>query len=109
MRIVEFESEAIGEIAFLNAGRRPNQFFRDTLSVFHGRLEHLPESLDAVVVTADLQGRELPGARNGSPQDGLRLLNLPIAFTAIRFRRLIEVTEAVIGAVNGSWPAIPES
>ena len=74
MKIVELKDKPIGEIAFLNAGRRPNRFFRDTLSVFHGRLAQLPDALDAVVVTADLQGRELPGAPKRSPQDSLRLL-----------------------------------
>lgn len=63
----------MGEIAFLNAGRRPNQFFQDSLSVFHGRVAHLPEGLDAVVVTADLQGRELH-AKMKSTTHGLRLL-----------------------------------
>lgn len=74
MRIIDFETKPIGKIAFLNAGRRPNQFFRDTVDVFHGRVAHLPESLDAIVVSADLQGREFPGARQTSPEDGLRLL-----------------------------------
>ena len=74
MKIIEFNSEPIGKIAFLNAGRRPNQFYQDEVCVYHGRVEQLPDSLDAVVVTADLQGRELPGPRKPTPPDGLRLL-----------------------------------
>jgi len=74
MKIVEFNNEPIGEIAFLNAGRRPNQFYQDQVCVYHGRAEGLPDSLEAVVVTADLQGRELPGSQGYSPRDGLRLL-----------------------------------
>ena len=73
MKIVEFNTKPIGEIAFLNAGRRPNQFYQDRVCLYHGTVERLPDSLEAVVVTADLQGRELPGRRN-SPPDGLRLL-----------------------------------
>lgn len=71
MKIIELKPEPLGEIAFLNAGRRPNQFFQDTLFVFHGKVAHMPDGLDAVVVTADLQGRELPGRHS---QHGLRLL-----------------------------------
>lgn len=74
MKIVEFNNEPIGEIAFLNAGRRPNQFYQDRVCVYHGRAEDLPGSLEAVIVTADLQGRELPGVQRCSPPDGLRLL-----------------------------------
>ena len=74
MRIIEFNNEPIGEIAFLNAGRRPNQFFQDRVCVFHGKVAQLPGSLEAIVVTADLQGRELPGSQKNSPPDGLRLL-----------------------------------
>ena len=74
MKVVEFNNEPIGEIAFLNAGRRPNQFYQDRVCVYHGMVEQLPESLEAVVVTADLQGREIPGSRKYSPPSGMRLL-----------------------------------
>ena len=100
MKIVELNTKPVGQIAFLNAERRPNQFYQDTLDVYHGRLAHLPDSLDAVVVTADLQGRELPGTQKHSPPDGLRLLG------EIMPDLLVEYLEAVGVTSNANVAAI---
>ena len=74
MEIIDFNFESIAEIKFLNAGRRPNQFYPDTVPVFHARVDQLSKELDAVIVTADLQGRELFPAGQHGPAQGLRLL-----------------------------------
>jgi Icc-related predicted phosphoesterase len=72
MKILHLEPKPIVEFDFLNAGRRPNQFFVDKLPVFLGQVDRLPSGVDAMVVTADLQGREVfPNRKSG---DQLRLL-----------------------------------
>ena len=45
MKIVEFITKPIGEIAFLNAGRRPNQFYQD-----RGKLSQTPTNGWSVLV-----------------------------------------------------------
>ena len=72
MRIVELHPEPIKVFDFLNAGRRPNQFYVDTLPVYLAEVDQLPDDLEAIVVTADLQGREVFPDRRKSDQ--LRLL-----------------------------------
>lgn len=52
-------SPPIEEIQFLNAGRSAGGYYVDTLPIHRCVVEALPEGLDAIVVTADLQGREL--------------------------------------------------
>lgn len=72
MKILELNSNPIVEFDFLNAGRRPNQFYVDKLPVHVGKVDRLPDGVDALVVTADLQGREaFPDQRQS---DELRLL-----------------------------------
>ena len=73
MKIERFNSTPIARIPFLNAGRRPNQFYKDSVSVFHARSQ-LPSNLDAIIVTADLQGRETFPNHKFGPAQGLRLL-----------------------------------
>lgn len=59
MRITSFELEPFTELPFLNAGKgRGSPHVIDQLPVHLGRLSSLPESLDALIATADLQGRE---------------------------------------------------
>lgn len=70
-RIVQFEPVPIHEFRFLNAGRGSGDFYEDQLPVHHARVERLPEGLKALVVTADLQGRETFEDSGGRP---LRLL-----------------------------------
>lgn len=71
MRIVDFQCEPIAEFRFLNAGRGPGQFYEDTLPIHHARVDRLPEGVEAVIATADLQGRERFQESNEGP---LRLL-----------------------------------
>ena len=58
MRITSFNNEPISVIPFLNAGRGPGSFYVDRLPVHAGQLSGLPDDLDAIIATADLQGRE---------------------------------------------------
>lgn len=71
IRIVQFEPVLLHEFRFLNAGRGSGNFYEDQLPVHHARVERLPEGLKALVVTADLQGRETFADSSGGP---LRLL-----------------------------------
>lgn len=72
MKILNLKPEPIEVFDFLNAGRRPNQFYVDQLPVYLAEVDRLPDVLDAIVVTADLQGREEFPDRQQSDQ--LRLL-----------------------------------
>lgn len=58
MKIIRFHSEPIATFLFLNAGRGPGQFYEDRLPIHHAQVDRLPEGISAIVVTADLQGRE---------------------------------------------------
>lgn len=71
MRITSIQPELIREIPFLNAGRGPGGFYRDTLPVHHGFVDKLPEGMSAIIATADLQGRETFESSGGKP---IRLL-----------------------------------
>lgn len=69
MKIIELHPEPIATFRFLNAGRGPGQFYVDRLPIQHGRVDRLPKGLSAVVVTADLQGREqFEDAKGGPPR-----------------------------------------
>ncbi|MEO1618527.1 MAG: metallophosphoesterase [Planctomycetota bacterium] len=71
MRITSIRPELIREIPFLNAGRGPGGFYRDSLPVHHGFVDVLPEGVSAIIATADLQGRETFESSGGGP---IRLL-----------------------------------
>ena len=58
MRILNIEQEPFVELPFLNAGRGVGSFYEDRLPVFVGTVDRLPQGVDTLVVTADLQGRE---------------------------------------------------
>lgn len=58
MQILSVEHEPVLTIPFLNAGRRAGGFFEDGLPVHVGEVARLPDDVDAVLITADLQGRE---------------------------------------------------
>ena len=58
MRITSFNNEPNSVIPFLNAGRGQDSFYVDRLPVHVGQLSGLPDELDAIIATADLQGRE---------------------------------------------------
>lgn len=69
MKITDFQPTAIHEFRYLNAGKGAGSFYADRLPVHHARVDELPEGVDAIVVTADLQGRELfQEAMGGSPR-----------------------------------------
>ncbi|MFK7768827.1 MAG: metallophosphoesterase [Mariniblastus sp.] len=67
MKILELNNKPIAEFRYLNAGRKANAFTVDRLPVFHGTVDDLPASLDAIMVTADLQGLETPQTSLGQP------------------------------------------
>ena len=71
MRITSIQPDLIQEIPFLNAGRGPGGFYRDSLPVHHGFVNGLPEGMSAIIATADLQGRETFESSGGQP---IRLL-----------------------------------
>ncbi|QDV40655.1 hypothetical protein Enr13x_04890 [Stieleria neptunia] len=71
MRITSIQPELIREISFLNAGRGPGGFYRDTLPVHRGFVDTLPDGMSAIIATADLQGRETFESAGGK---SLRLL-----------------------------------
>ena len=58
MNIKSILSEPYLEIPFLNAGRGQGGYYVDQLLVHAGFVDELPEGLDAIIATADLQGRE---------------------------------------------------
>ncbi len=69
MKIIEFNSEPVSTFFFLNAGRGPGQSYEDRLPIHHARVDRLPEGISAIVVTADLQGRErFQDAMGGPPR-----------------------------------------
>lgn len=67
MRIKTFNSEPILEYRFLNSGKGPGDFYVDQLPVHLGTVDSLPAGLDAIVATADLQGREQFEDGDGGP------------------------------------------
>jgi Icc-related predicted phosphoesterase len=71
MRILSLSPDPIAEIRFLNAGKRPGQFYEDRLPILDAIVDALPAELDALIATADLQGRE---RFQDSPGGPLRLL-----------------------------------
>lgn len=58
MRILSIPSEPVFEVSFLNAGKGPGDYYVDRLQVLRAEVDGLPDSLDAVVGTGDLQGRQ---------------------------------------------------
>lgn len=71
MRITSIELKLLAEIRYLNAGRGPGDFYNDVVPVHRGFVDALPKGTSAIVVTADLQGRETFESAGGQP---LRLL-----------------------------------
>lgn len=69
MRIHSLNNDRIHEIPFLNAGKGQGGFYVDHLPVQIAEVDALPAGLDAIVVTADLQGRErFEEAGDGPPR-----------------------------------------
>ncbi|XZE56077.1 metallophosphoesterase family protein [Planctomycetaceae bacterium SH139] len=71
MRITSIEPKLLAEIRYLNAGRGPGDFYSDVVPVHRGYVNGLPTGTSAIVVTADLQGRETFESAGGQ---ALRLL-----------------------------------
>jgi 3',5'-cyclic-AMP phosphodiesterase len=67
MRITQFHSEPLTTIPFMNAGRGGGPRFQDELPVHHAQVDRLPDGVSAIVVTADLQGRECKADVDGVP------------------------------------------
>lgn len=127
MRITELNPEPTYVIPFLNAGRRRHQFFEDKLPVYHGLVDELPDSLDCIVATADLQGREVLGLNPIEPPRLLgevlpELLDEPLAELGIVDRnRVLAILggdfytyedlrgRGGTGDVNSVWQAIGEA
>ena len=59
MKILSIDTDPLIEIPYFNAGRRAKDFYVDRLPVYRAIVDELPESLDAMVVTADLQGLDI--------------------------------------------------
>lgn len=67
VQIMNLEERPVLQIPFLNAGRRAGGFYEDILPVHVGRVTQLPDDVDAILVTADLQGRERFEEAAGGP------------------------------------------
>jgi hypothetical protein len=65
MRILSINPKPVIEIPFLNAGRGPGAFYEDRLPILVGTVDRLPDGVDALLVTGDLQGRERFEESNG--------------------------------------------
>ncbi len=63
MRIVSIQSSAAAEYRYRNAAPGSRGTVVVSLPVLHGVVDGLPAGVDAVVMTSDLQGRELAGRR----------------------------------------------
>lgn len=71
MKIIDIPTPPLTEFRYLNAGSRGGSFYQERLPIHHARVDHLPQGLDAIIVTADLQGRERFQESQGGP---IRLL-----------------------------------
>jgi len=90
MRITSIDEQPLVEIPYFNAGRKPNDFYRERLPVYKAIVDELPESIDAIVATADLQGLDV------DPSDGNT--GLPLLGTT-----LPDKLESVLDSLNVSW------
>jgi Icc protein len=69
MKIASIAQEPSTEILFLNAGKGAGSFYVDRLPVLVATTDSLPPDLDAIIATADLQGRErFEEAKGGPPR-----------------------------------------
>lgn len=63
MRIISFNTTPVAALAYRNSKPGGGGTFIASLPVFTAVVDSLPAGLDAVVLTSDLQGRELSGSR----------------------------------------------
>ncbi|MBC8352675.1 MAG: metallophosphoesterase [Planctomycetes bacterium] len=69
MRVVSIDYKPIAEVCFLNAGRGAGGYYEDRLPILSAELQELPSGLDAVIATADLQGRaRFQKSQSGPPR-----------------------------------------
>lgn len=68
MKVTALESQPAWTLPYLNAAPRGRGAVEVELPVLEGRVEGLPGQLEALVVTSDLQGRELPRPEQGPPR-----------------------------------------
>ena len=69
MRVTSIDAELLTEIRYLNAGRRAGEIEHELLPVHRAVVDALPKGTAAIVVTADLQGREtFKSASGGAPR-----------------------------------------
>lgn len=59
MRILKFDADPLVNVPFLNAGKSAGAFYKDRLPIHIALVDRLPEGTQAIIATADLQGREL--------------------------------------------------
>lgn len=59
MRILDFQSEPLFTLPYLNVGRGTKIRQEASLPLHHARVDRLPSGISAIVVTSDLQGRAL--------------------------------------------------
>ena len=67
MKILSIAEEPFRRLSFLNAGKGPGGFYREILPIQIGLVDQLPGDLDALIATADLQGRETFDTAFGRP------------------------------------------
>jgi Icc protein len=106
MKITSIQSELIGEIPFRNAGTGGRCSFVDRLPIHHGFVDILPAGVSAIIVTADLQGRESLAISAGVP---LRLLgeSLPKRLAA-EVLPCLDIPPGVIGVLlAGDFYTVP--
>jgi hypothetical protein len=78
MRVLEHSPEPVAVLAYLNAGPGGHTEVRG-LPITRARVAGLPTALDAVIFTADLQGRELVPGKGRRGHEGPRLLGEVVA------------------------------
>ena len=67
MRVLSLNTDPIHELSYLNASHGPGGFEEVRLPVLEAAVDHLPESVEAIVATGDLQGRERFEDAGGGP------------------------------------------
>ena len=68
MKVTGLQLEAAWTLPYLNAAPRGRGAVEVELPVLEGTVAGLPAELEALVVTSDLQGRELPRPQHGPPR-----------------------------------------
>lgn len=110
MKIIQFEPVPFRILPYLNAGRGSGQFTKDPLPIHRAIVDRLPDDTDAIIVTADLQGREVFAKGRPHSFDGLRLLGetLPAELADDILRDIGEFDRRRIGVfLAGDFYTVP--